>query len=533
VFAEDATDCERKCDRERSFTCRAFAFANKRCLLSADDAPALAESKPPSRTGHVYGEKHCVSEHCSNGLCTYEKVTGHVLRTASTDAITLPKQSSSIGITADCRVQCDADPLNCPAFQVNYLSARCDRLDRNSQGRQLELIERDGESYFERVCLRVPAAARSSCRDKLWTFERVLGYELAHGQYERALEHVLSRRDCEEFCLQEPSFSCRSALYDDESALCRLSRHDRRSRPSAFIRNNNLRISYLENQCAPPARLCPYQATSNAYPTYTDLVVNVTGTGKGEQSACESRCNQSREFLCRSFAFYPSTGECFLSGDDTLSGYLSAISSRSAMHYQERKCTARHELMPEPDDQQLDAAINEPSTAHPAPVTHRPHDRTSTGSTADLPDNRYSPRDTDRPTLIPTHKDPASATHSYSDTTRTSSMSTVSPNVNVEHRTPNTATSSSTIEPNDSRRHQDHRWNGSVTGLPNLTDRTSGSIESPIQTSTESEVTGTTHDSHTSTHPGRRGWATDSSTSGDSTQQAEHKSSSITTGKHR
>lgn len=444
-----------------------------------------------------------------------------MLRTATTTSIVLPKQTSSIGITADCRLQCDSDPLQCPAFQVNYLSARCDRLDRNSQGRQLELVERDGESYFERVCLRVPAAARSSCRDKLWTFERVLGYELAHAQYERVLEHVLSRRDCEEFCLQERSFACRSALYDDESAVCRLSRHDRRSRPSAFIRNNNLRISYLENQCAPPARLCPYQSTANAYPTYTDLVVNVTGLGPGEQSACEQRCNQSREFLCRSFAFYASTGECFLSGDDTLSGYLSAISSRSAMHYQEQKCTARHELMPElPEDgtedhgdgQQLaDARDSHRTTMHAdsGGGSARPDsfDRThltkesGTSGTGDV-SNTYtgSTQESSGFTRTPTHESPiASNRHPSSGYHPSSTTSTTIPD-----------SSGISIGTN--------RWNSSsvTTGMPNGTDRTFGSIESPIQTTTETQSSGDQHNRPASTHLGRRGWA-GPSTASDST----------------
>lgn len=194
VYAENLIDCQQKCDNETAFNCRAFSLNGMKCFLSGDDAKTLSHSPIP-RSGFIYGEKNCVTEHCTNGVFTYEKITGHALRTATTNPMQI--HNSKIGITGLCKQHCDGNPLNCPAFQVNYFDQRCDYLDRNSQGRQHELIERDGENYFERICLRIPSLLNSACRDKFWTFERILGYELSHLNYERVYEQVLSRRDCE------------------------------------------------------------------------------------------------------------------------------------------------------------------------------------------------------------------------------------------------------------------------------------------------------------------------------------------------
>jgi len=58
---------------------------------------------------------------------------------------------------------------------------------------------------------------------------------------------VPSRRDCEELCLRERTFSCRSAEYDTVALTCALSRETRRTQPNAVRDARN--VDYLENQC--------------------------------------------------------------------------------------------------------------------------------------------------------------------------------------------------------------------------------------------------------------------------------------------
>lgn len=57
---------------------------------------------------------------------------------------------------------------------------------------------------------------------------------------------------------------------------------------------------------------CPYQRTDNAYPRYLDTIVN----NVKDEVACEVQCTYYEQFVCRSFAFYSSANQCFISGDD-------------------------------------------------------------------------------------------------------------------------------------------------------------------------------------------------------------------------
>ena len=118
----------------------------------------------------------------------------------------------------------------------------------NFQGRGDTLAKRDGTSYFEKICLRGDI---SGCRDKAWSFERVVGMRL-EGYDERVIANVPSRRDCEELCLRERGFKCRSASYNTVTLECALSPETRRTKPNSYRMSTN--VEYLENQCIKPGR---------------------------------------------------------------------------------------------------------------------------------------------------------------------------------------------------------------------------------------------------------------------------------------
>lgn len=276
--------------------------------------------------------------------------------------------SNNLAITNHCRQSCDNGHLSCPAFAIDYKNNRCEKLDRNSQGRHHELVPRDGYTYFEKICLRV-SEMLSMCQDKYWIFERVIGYELAPRLYNKTLKFVSSRRDCQEFCLEEKQFQCRSALYNDETSDCKLSSYDRRlaTQESAYIKNFNPRISYLENQCIrdrDPEHTCVYEKAKDepSYPTFTDLIEMVPSTIPSSNSPssiemefndrnanasrhglayCEQLCNDNVRFECHSFGYYASTAQCFISGDDTISAGQSATSLSSGFTYYEKKCSVQ------------------------------------------------------------------------------------------------------------------------------------------------------------------------------------------------
>ena len=68
---------------------------------------------------------------CDGGLFTFEKTTGHFLRTAQQVPLTL--EAASPGITTRCTNLCADEGADCPAFTIDYSGQRCFKLDRNTQ----------------------------------------------------------------------------------------------------------------------------------------------------------------------------------------------------------------------------------------------------------------------------------------------------------------------------------------------------------------------------------------------------------------
>jgi hypothetical protein len=309
--------------------------------------------------------------------------------------------TNNLAITEHCRHSCDLGYLNCPAFTVDYKNNRCQRLDRNSQGRHNDLVARDGFAYYEKICLRVPEIM-SMCQDKYWIFERVIGYELAPRLYDKSLKFVQSRRDCEEYCLEEKQFQCRSALYNDETFDCKLSRYDRRLalQEGGYYRNFNVRMSYLENNCIRDRQLekkhCYFEQVKDepAYPTFTERIevatlssnpsehqdysaasqpmrsnqsqTNSSSHHRYGSSFCEQLCNDNAKFECHSFGYYASTAQCFLSGDDSVSAGEMATTPSTGFAYYEKKCRLN---MNDSNVETTDEGPHYPGGATTAPTT--------------------------------------------------------------------------------------------------------------------------------------------------------------------
>ena len=129
------------------------------------------------------------------------------------------------------------------------------------------------------------------------------------------------------------SFACKSADYNIVSLSCALSGDSRRTQPASFTSSRD--TEYLENSCVPSEELtCSYKRTDNAYPRYLDTIV----TQVSDEIACEKQCTFFEDFPCRSFAFYTSASQCFISGDDQMSARSGALQSRPGTDYFERSC---------------------------------------------------------------------------------------------------------------------------------------------------------------------------------------------------
>ncbi|XP_033606986.1 uncharacterized protein LOC111863521 isoform X3 [Cryptotermes secundus] len=327
-FAASQGECEALCDQARGFTCRAFTYAmeEKRCYLSGDDSISLSSAPLIAKRDAVYAEKQCSISQCEDGLFTFEKVTGHFLRSAQQVGLAM---AASPGVTLECGARCLEAGSDCPAFTLDYNSMKCFKLDRNTQGRGSELSAREGQSYFEKICLRGNVRG---CEGRAWAFDRRPGKEL-RGFDDLKLPLVQSRRDCMEECLAQRRFDCRSAEYDTQTAECRLSSEDRRSRPSDFVDAPST-VEYLENQCLPSESRCNFKSVPNSYPRYLDIVLSLVS----DEVDCERRCYEYSDFICRSFSYYPSGSQCFISGDDRGSAGNEALMSRPGTNYYERSC---------------------------------------------------------------------------------------------------------------------------------------------------------------------------------------------------
>ena len=70
--------------------------------------------------------------------------------------------SRSLPHQQKCALRCHEDSSECPAFAVDYVLGRCFQLDRNTQGRNTDIISSPGKSYFEKICVRGEGSTRQA-----------------------------------------------------------------------------------------------------------------------------------------------------------------------------------------------------------------------------------------------------------------------------------------------------------------------------------------------------------------------------------
>jgi hypothetical protein len=135
---------------------------------------------------------------------SFEKISSVIVR--GVPLLPLYSGQADIPVTAECNNRCRAGP-KCRAFLINYDKHMCTGMDYDSLNRGASIVSTlERTSYFEKICL-----SAAPC-EKAWTFERVMGRELG-GFDDRVLSGVASRLRCQELCLKERSFVCRSGNY--------------------------------------------------------------------------------------------------------------------------------------------------------------------------------------------------------------------------------------------------------------------------------------------------------------------------------
>ncbi|XP_076352939.1 uncharacterized protein LOC143248450 isoform X2 [Tachypleus tridentatus] len=127
----------------------------------------------------------------------------------------------------------------------NYEESKCYLYhDRASpDGTNTLIAERDAW-HFNEVCLS-SAKVSTECADQLYVFERTPGYKFERDDDNEVF--ASDRTECQDKCLNEYNFVCRSATFDRAGQKCRISRGTKYTAPDSFRQDSN--SDYMENMC--------------------------------------------------------------------------------------------------------------------------------------------------------------------------------------------------------------------------------------------------------------------------------------------
>ncbi|EFA06632.2 uncharacterized protein nompA isoform X2 [Tribolium castaneum] len=171
--------------------------------------------------------------------------------------------------------------------------------------------------HFTEVCLTSNRIDRD-CPNRLYIFERHPRKKLKLPDADLKEVMATNRSECEDKCLNEFSFVCRSATFDPAMRTCTLSRFTRRTHPELLKDDPN--SDYLENTCLNADRRCDGLAVfikeenkRLGGPFEVDLFTNLT------LEECQSMCVHAEKYFCRSIEYDEMTKVCTLSEEDSIS----------------------------------------------------------------------------------------------------------------------------------------------------------------------------------------------------------------------
>lgn len=241
---------------------------------------------------------------CPADQVSFEVITGFVY-TAPADM--LDSQPGTL-ILNDCIETCRQ---NSSCKSINFETGLCVLFSSSADENKSQLTKSQYPVftiYVQKNCL--PSAG--SC-DAAWSFERVMDHSL--DTEISKTEQVGSRQECQELCLKEVDFECRSAMFTAETGNCQLAAWDRHSvagRPGFAASEGT---DYLEINCVnDPTELCLYNKVRGKILKTVDAVYQAIAS----EEDCRDLC-QNAPFRCHSYD-YNDTGDdiCRLSHHSAL-----------------------------------------------------------------------------------------------------------------------------------------------------------------------------------------------------------------------
>ncbi|XP_008208776.1 uncharacterized protein LOC100114312 [Nasonia vitripennis] len=191
--------------------------------------------------------------------------------------------------------------------------------------------------HFTEVCLASSRIERE-CPNRRYVFERHSRKKLKLPATDVKEVTAANRTECEDRCLNEFSFVCRSATYDVTLRSCSLSRFTRRTHPELLEDNAN--SEYLENTCLNAEHRCDGLAVfikeENKRlrgPFEVDIYTNLT------LDECQALCLRAEKYFCRSVEFDEQTRQCVISEEDSVSQRDDiGISNSPSYHFYDLVC---------------------------------------------------------------------------------------------------------------------------------------------------------------------------------------------------
>ncbi|XP_050422402.1 uncharacterized protein LOC126834493 [Adelges cooleyi] len=180
------------------------------------------------------------------------------------------------------------------------------------------LVQVPNSVHYTEVCLSSSRIERE-CGNRHYVFERHPRKKLKmppSAEYKEVI--AANRTDCEDKCLNEYTFVCRSASYDSTGKTCWLSRFTRRSNPELL--EDDPTSDYLENTCLSADKRCDGQVIfvkeenkRLAGPFEVDIFANLSLV------ECQAQCLRAEKYFCRAIEYDELLRRCIVFEEDSMS----------------------------------------------------------------------------------------------------------------------------------------------------------------------------------------------------------------------
>ncbi|UXI17912.1 hypothetical protein NH340_JMT03855 [Sarcoptes scabiei] len=303
---------------------------------------------------------------CNNGegKIVFEKVT--TLQTTSTEFLTNTSQFEIITrnnlpplkVLEECFHRCQEDRVNkigtctrfdfLPGKRLNDDQSSVVRKRRNGQTKSIASFSPPQDRYEQSSCILYNGQANGTvdwkeiskdrgsvwqfnkacliaqhinkqCPNRPFVYERIPNYKLINTDEKNKEIEVVDRIDCQNKCLMEQEFTCRSSSFKLSDRKCFLSTQNRHVAPMEF--KEDPEFEYLENMCLKNEDLCRWSILIIESKKQLDEKFEKNSLQDVSMNNCSNSCLESLDrfgFVCRSFVYNDQTRQCILYDEDPM-----------------------------------------------------------------------------------------------------------------------------------------------------------------------------------------------------------------------